>query len=102
MSNNSNKGVDVLAVLARVSQQVCDLSFYAERQRENRGCEDAAEALKSSDPWPNLDEVRAAVAELLAASAALVMHSDGRAYFNSGSDADRFRAALAPFKATQT
>ena len=58
-------GIDALAVLKRVSQQVADLSYYAERRSEKHGCEDADVAMESSSPWPDLDAARAVLDELV-------------------------------------
>ena len=59
------RGVDALAVLRRVSQQVADLSGYAERRSDKHCCEDAAEAMASSEPWPDLDTAAALLSELV-------------------------------------
>ncbi|TAA20331.1 hypothetical protein [Pseudoxanthomonas winnipegensis] len=43
----------------------------------------------------DLKDARAAMAELIDAAAALKVRGDGRAYFESGNETERFRAALA-------
>ena len=66
------RGVDALAVLRRVSQQVADLSGYAERRSDKNCCEDAAEAMASSEPWPDLDRAAALLGVLVDRCAGVV------------------------------
>ena len=65
-------GIDALAVLKRVSQQVADLSCYAEHRSDKHCCEDADEALASSEPWPDLDKAAALLGVLVDRCAGVV------------------------------
>lgn len=65
-------GLDAIAVLNRVRQQVADLSNYAEHRSDKHCCEDADEALASSEPWPNLDKAAALLGVLVDRCAGVV------------------------------